>query len=483
MLFNTPVFIFLFLPIILLTHWFGGEKYRNGLLLIASLFFYVWGEPFYVLALLFLTGFNFFLAQGIEKHHGTIVEIRWLWIGIIINAGLLLIFKIGGVYFPMVLERVIAVFPGMQANASMAVTSHLPIGISFYTFGAISYLVDVAKKRCQSEKRICDFALYMLLFPKILTGPIVRYRNVIHSIRERKVSLEAWGGGARRFVLGLGKKILIADVLASFVDKIFLLPVSDLAVSMAWIGIIGYTLQIYFDFSGYTDMAIGIAQMLGFQFPENFDYPYMANSITDFWRRWHISLSSWFRDYVYIPLGGNRISNQRTYINLVLVFFLCGLWHGVSWTFVLWGLYHGAFMVLERLGWGSKLQSWPCPVRHLYTLLVVMVGWVFFRATTLGQALTYLKAMVGGAPFVKSLSYSVLPPLPGYFWLVMAMGMLFAFLFPRSWQEKINAWATGDSWRSAAWLVAQDILLLGIFFMALVCMAQMTHQAYIYSRF
>jgi alginate O-acetyltransferase complex protein AlgI len=274
----------------------------------------------------------------------------------------------------------------------------LPIGISFFTFHAISYVIDVSRRDATAQKSPVHAALYLLLFPQLIAGPIIRYRDIADQLARRVVSLDDFAYGIRRFVIGLAKKVLIANVVAGPADKIFGMPSPELSTAHAWLGIVCYTVQIYFDFSGYSDMAIGLGRMFGFRFPENFRWPYVATSVTAFWRRWHISLSTWFRDYLYIPLGGNRVSASRTFLNLVTVFVLCGLWHGASFTFVVWGLYHGAFLVLERTRFGAALEARPPAVRYAYALLVVMLGWVFFRSPTLPGALGYLQAMfcIGG---------------------------------------------------------------------------------------
>jgi alginate O-acetyltransferase complex protein AlgI len=273
----------------------------------------------------------------------------------------------------------------------------LPLGISFYTFHALSYLVDVSRRAADGQRDPAAMGLYIVFFPQLIAGPIIRYKDIADQLVHRAVTREAFALAIQRFVIGLAKKMLIANTLAGPADAIFALPTAELTVGLAWLGIVCYTLQIYFDFSGYSDMAIGLALLFGFRFPENFNYPYVARSLTEFWRRWHISLSTWFRDYVYVPLGGNRRGAARTFLNLWIVFFLCGLWHGAAWTFVAWGLYHGSFLVVERLGAGRWLERLWAPARHAYAMLAVMVGWVFFRAESLHQAAGYLAAMSGFA--------------------------------------------------------------------------------------
>jgi alginate O-acetyltransferase complex protein AlgI len=278
-----------------------------------------------------------------------------------------------------------------------AVEPHLPLGISFFTFHAISYVVDVYRRQSRALENPLDTALYFALFPQLIAGPIIRYHYIEDQLRERAARLNDVARGVERFVTGLAKKVLIANIAASCADQIFSLSPENLGFGTAWAGIIAYTIQIYFDFSGYSDMAIGLGAMFGFRFPENFNYPYTSRSVTDFWRRWHMSLSSWFRDYVYIPLGGNRVSAGRTYVNLVAVFALCGLWHGASWNFLIWGGLHGLFLVLERALYGRELALLPRVLQHAYTMLVVCVGWVFFRAPDLKTAGNFLRAMSGAA--------------------------------------------------------------------------------------
>ena len=278
----------------------------------------------------------------------------------------------------------------------------LPIGISFFTFQALSYVIDVYRREVPVQRNPFDLGLYIALFPQLIAGPIVRYHDVARQLVERVVTRQGFAYGVERFVVGLGKKVLIANTLAVQADLIFAIPADQLTAPVAWFGLVCYTLQIYFDFSGYSDMAIGLGYMFGFRFLENFSHPYVAQSITEFWRRWHISLSTWFRDYLYVPLGGNRGSALRTYRNLVLVFFLCGLWHGASWSFVVWGLLHGFLLVIERMGLGRLMARWPRALRHAWTLFFVMIAWVFFRADSLPQARGIPSRDVRGLPCVGS---------------------------------------------------------------------------------
>lgn len=288
----------------------------------------------------------------------------------------------------------------------------------------MSYLIDVYRKTCPAQKNPIDLGLYIALFPQLIAGPIVRYHDIAKQIRHRRVSVNSFGDGVERFILGLGKKVLLANPLGNMADIIFTLSHGDMTTASAWIGIICYSLQIYYDFSGYSDMAIGLGKMFGFTFLENFNYPYIARSIQDFWRRWHISLSNWFRDYLYIPLGGNRKGSKRTIINLFIVFLLCGFWHGASWNFIIWGLFHGSFLGLERTGFGHFLKKIPRITQHAYTLLIVMTGWVFFRAETMPKALDYLEILAGASP-AETMHYSLIYHLDAYFWLTLGLAVTF----------------------------------------------------------
>jgi alginate O-acetyltransferase complex protein AlgI len=366
---------------------------------------------------------------------------------------------------------------------------HLPIGISFFTFQALSYVIDVYRGTVPAQRNPFHFGLYVSLFPQLIAGPIVRYADVAGQILERTVTREGFARGVQRFIIGLGKKMLIANTLASSADRVFALPAGELTLAAAWLGVVCYALQIYFDFSGYSDMAIGLGRMFGFDFLENFHYPYVARSVTEFWRRWHLSLSTWFRDYVYHPLGGNRQGRARTYANLLIVFFLCGLWHGASWTFIVWGLFHGAFLVLERLGLSRALERAWLPVRHAYTLLVVLVGWVFFRADSLAQAMLFLEAMVGlgaaGLSSMATLEYATLETV-----LVMMVAIPAATPLLPALQDRANALL--EDCRQRSWPVwpieiayhgAGTLGLAALFLLSACTLAAGTYNPFIYFRF
>ena len=390
--FSSPIFLFLFLPLVLLLHGLAPRPARNSILLAASLFFYAWGETLYILVMLLSIACNYAAGRAIARQpEGGMARRVSLGAAIALNLSLLLGFK----YSHFLVENYSWLIEQMGFPAVELQPVHLPLGISFFTFQALSYLIDVYRGTIRAERSPLTLGLYICLFPQLIAGPIVRYPQIAGALRERSVSVDAFAEGARRFTQGLAKKMLIANTLAVPVDTIFALPADGLGASLAWFGITCYALQIYFDFSGYSDMAIGLGRMLGFPFPENFNYPYVARSLSEFWRRWHISLSTWFRDYLYIPLGGNRGSTLRTYRNLVAVFLLCGLWHGASWNFAVWGLFHGCFLVFERCAGRALLERLPRPLCHVYTLGVVLIAWVFFRAETLPQALAFLGAMLG----------------------------------------------------------------------------------------
>ena len=391
MAFSSIIFLFLFFPLTIALYFLIGKKANNIFLLLASLFFYAWGEGFFVILLLISIGINYSAGLMLERTQSHRSSQLTLVAAIALNLLLLCYWK----YANFILGTVNHLLSLVNTKTIIADPIHLPIGISFFTFSALSYVVDVYWKKTTAQKSFIDVALYLSFFPKLIAGPIVRYADIADQIKQRSIKFNDLAVGVQRFIIGLGKKVLIANTLASSVDQIFSLPLQELTMPIAWLGIACYTLQIYFDFSGYTDMAIGIGQMFGFSFLENFNYPYISQSIQEFWRRWHISLSTWFRDYLYIPLGGSRQGSMRTNINLLTVFFLVGLWHGASWNFIVWGVYYGIFLVIERLGLSGLLMRLWKPLRHIYVITVVLIGWVFFRAETLHSAAGYLSAMFG----------------------------------------------------------------------------------------
>ena len=390
--FTAPTFLFLFLPVVLAGYFVTPKPLRNLVLLIASIIFYAEGERIYTLVMVFSILFNYAMGLVLQEAEWPPLRKALLIAGVMVNLGLLATYK----YASFLTGNLNVLLGALHLGHVEVRRVHLPIGISFFTFHALSYVTDVYRREVRAMRRFDSFALYITLFPQLIAGPIIRYKIICNQFSDRKVTLDGFAEGVRRFVIGLGKKQLIANTVAITADQIFQAPhTSLLTPGVAWLGIVCYTLFIYFDFSGYSDMAIGLGRMFGFVFPENFNYPYVASSITDFWRRWHMTLSSWFRDYLYIPMGGNRRRPMRVYFNLLTVFFLCGLWHGATWSFVIWGLYHGVFLIFERIGAGKWVEEKLGPLRHAYVLVVVMVGWVFFNARDLSQAIFYLSVMFG----------------------------------------------------------------------------------------
>ncbi len=379
-------FVFLFLPIVCALYALARKEIRNYILLIASILFYAWGEPRYVAVMLLTILINYlgglFVAQS--KHKRTI-----LWLTILGNLSFLVYFK----YFNFLAENLNALIGGHIDFIKVV----MPIGISFYTFQALSYVIDVYRGETKVQRNVFKLALFITLFPQLVAGPIVKYHDVADQIDNRTTDFDKVAYGVKRFIVGLAKKILIANTLGAVADKVFTQPVAQLDCITTWLGAVCYTLQIYYDFSGYSDMAIGLGSIFGFRFLENFNYPYISKSITEFWRRWHISLSTWFKEYLYIPLGGNRVSKGRNYLNLFVVFLATGIWHGAAWNFVVWGLWHGFFIILEKMtGLHRECKNIFFNIaRHCYLLLVVMVGWVMFRADTLTYAWHYLLTMSG----------------------------------------------------------------------------------------
>ena len=389
MVFSSIVFLFYFLPAFLILYAVvPGTTLRNLSLLLASLLFYAWGEPWFVLILCGQILFNYSAALVIHASEGARRE-HAITIGVIANLLLLGLFK----YADFTVAGVNAILPTGSSTFALPELA-LPVGISFFTFHAISYLVDVHRGRVAPNRDPLQVAVYIAMFPQLIAGPIIRYRTIAQQLGRRRVTLGRASAGMRIFVIGLAQKVLIADQVAELGDVVFdKLP--DPSFLESWLGLSAYTVQIYFDFAGYSNMAIGLGLALGFAFPRNFRLPYTARSITDFWRRWHISLSQWLRDYLYIPLGGNRGAAITTYRNLWLVFVLCGLWHGANWTFVIWGMHHGAFLVLDRTGLRRILDRAPVLVARLFTMLAVMTGWVWFRARDFDQAVAFFGSLVG----------------------------------------------------------------------------------------
>ncbi len=388
MLFSSMTFLFVFLPVTLAVYYLAPAQMRNLVMLAASLFFYAWGEPVYIILMLLSILMNYYCGLDIDgKRNSPQLARRSLIFAVAANVLVLGFFK----YYGLIMETVNGTLP---VDIPYRVLP-LPIGISFYTFQALSYIVDVYRGEARAQKKFTWFASYICMFPQLIAGPIIRYVDIEEQLRQRSFGIVKFGRGAMFFIRGLAKKVVIANSIGTVYEQVMQLPVGTVSVLTSWVGCLAYAFQIYFDFSGYSDMAVGLGKMFGFEFRRNFHYPYVSKSITEFWRRWHISLSTWFREYVYIPLGGNRCGGQRNMVNLILVWALTGLWHGAEWNFLFWGLYYGVLLILEKHVWGGLMDRLPGVIQHIYTFVLVMVGWVFFFSPDLGSALDYIGMMFG----------------------------------------------------------------------------------------
>jgi alginate O-acetyltransferase complex protein AlgI len=390
MVFSSAAFIFGFLPVFFAIYFSTPSRFRNGVILLASLIFYSIDGGILTIILCGSITLNYLIALYFSKSSG-VVRKGALIMGIAANLIPLLYYKYGTFFIKSANDAASILTSNIHFDVDQIL---LPAGISFYTFHAISYLVDVYNHKVKPESSLVDFGMYMANFPQLIAGPIVRYSEVVGVIRDRKVRIDQIYSGVFRFVIGLSKKIILADSVGNIADSVFALPQGELSTGFAWLGIFAYSLQIYFDFSGYSDMAIGLGRLMGFEFPQNFNQPYRSQNITEFWRRWHMTLSRWFRDYVYIPLGGNRTGKYRTFINLFIVFFLCGLWHGGAYSFIVWGMYHGILLIIERELLARHSFATTGWLGQALTFLLVMIGWVFFRASSAPIALDYLSIMV-----------------------------------------------------------------------------------------
>lgn len=480
MVFSSPFFIFIFLPLVFFLFWIGGKSLQNFLLLLASLVFYAWGNVshslIFIVSILLNYSFGLLICNAKENKAKL-----FLVFAVLFNLLLLGYFK----YFNFLIDNLNSLFVS-ESKAISIEKIVLPIGISFFTFHALSYIIDVYRKRVTAQRNIIDMGLYMSFFPQLIAGPIVRYIDIESQLKQRILSVEKVTAGLQRFIFGFAKKIIIANTMAYVADQIFDIPTSQVSSGLAWLGIAAYTLQIYFDFSGYSDMAIGLAQVFGFHFPENFNYPYIAKSIKEFWQRWHISLSTWFKDFLYIPLGGNKKGKARTVFNLLIVFFCTGFWHGANWTFVIWGLFHGTFLLIEKFGVEKILSKAWKPIRIGYTLLIVMVGWVLFRADTLTEAGGYLSRMF----FIPSDTHLQILTVSEFMDAKVAFILVFAIIYSlrlfRSALSGIEMIAISTNNQSVYLIVFQSskfLISISLLFIALVYLASGTYNPFIYFRF
>ena len=467
MVFSSLTFLSIFLPVVFGLHLIIPSLLgKNILLIIASLLFYAYGEPIYVLLMIGSTIVNYVagrLLGRFGKNRAVLAA------AVIANLGMLVVFK----YSAMVVDFV----NGLLGTAIPVPELALPIGISFFTFQALSYVIDVYRGDVPAERNYLDVLLYISFFPQLIAGPIVKYHDIAAQIRDRRVTAAATAKGLRRFCIGLGKKVLIANNCAVAVDWLFAQAPGDLNVIAAWTAALAYLLQIYFDFSGYSDMAIGMGHMFGFTIKENFNYPYVSTSIREFWRRWHISLSTWFKEYLYIPLGGNRRGAARTMLNRVIVFFLCGLWHGASWTFVVWGLLHGAFMIFET---AVPVKKMPRAIGHIYALLVVCLTFVIFRADTLGQGFAIIGQMFCGWNFDNAAMVIALRQLTPVFLLAFTAGAIGAFPVREVAARWLGRQRAALSHGGRALAYGASVLVLALCFLALSSGA---YNPFIYFRF
>ena len=468
MVFSSVTFLFIFLPIVFILYTLlPNLTLKNSLLIIASLIFYAFGEPVYVFLLIFSALVNYIFGLNVTGYNKKAKII--LALAVIYNIGMLGIFK----YSNFIIDTINDLTGLTIGNVKIT----LPIGISFFTFQALSYVIDVYRNNEIKQKNFSKVLLYIFFFPQLIAGPIVKYHDIEKEINERKQTIEGVSSGIRRFIYGLAKKVLIANTVGYIADSIYAMNLSDINWLVAWVGAITYTLQIYYDFSGYSDMALGLGKMFGFHFKENFLYPYGAKSIKEFWRKWHISLSTWFKEYLYIPLGGNRKGKIRTIINKTIVFFTTGLWHGANWTFVLWGLFHGLFSSLEDLKIIPTHKKWWKYIGHIYTLLVVTVAFVIFRSDTITQAFTMIQAM-----FIKfgSLNYAdvmvLVKNLTAYSIFIIILAIIFAFPIKNVVASKMEN-------KKEVLEVGSYLMSIVLLALCIISLASSTFNPFIYFRF
>ena len=470
MLFSSITFLFIFLPLTLLLYYLVPVRMKNYVMLAASLIFYAWGEPVYIILMILSIILNYFCGQDIyEKRDNARAMKMSLMFGVVMNLLILGFFK----YYGLLMDTINAILPIDIPYRVLA----LPIGISFYTFQAMSYLIDVYRKEVKPQENILYFALYISMFPQLIAGPIVRYIDIEEQLKERSINSTKFGEGAMYFIRGLAKKVVLANTFGSVYEQVAAMQMGSFSTLTAWVGAIAYAFQIYFDFGGYSDMAIGLGKMFGFEFLPNFNYPYIAKSITDFWRRWHISLSTWFREYVYIPLGGNRCTPSRHILNLLIVWMLTGLWHGAQWNFMFWGLYYGVILILEKYLWGSKIEKLPAAVQHIYAFVLVLFGWVFFFSPTLGYAGQYLKVMFGiGAKgiFDKQGFFMIFTN-----WLLIVIAILASA--PRGYKllKKITGCWQSEEVRS----IVTCAVYIAMFLLCIAFLVTETYNPFLYFRF
>ena len=468
MLFSSIVFLFTFLPAVMILYYLLPVRFRNVILLLASLVFYAWGEPVYLFLMLLSILFNYFSGLDIARNlQDKRAAKRSLVFNLIINLAVLGFFKYEG----FVLDTLNGILPVHISYHALP----LPIGISFYTFQILSYIIDVYRGNVKVQTNLPNFALYVTMFPQLIAGPIVQYADVDEQLASREVSRTKFGEGSMYFIRGLAKKVLLANTSGMIFTEVSGLAKGNIAVVTAWLGAFAYMFQIYFDFSGYSDMAIGLGKMFGFEFNMNFNYPYVSKSITEFWRRWHISLSSWFRDYVYIPLGGNRVSKIKHIRNLLIVWFLTGLWHGAAWNFVAWGLYYGVILIIEKYVLSPVLDRLPDVVRHIYSIVLVVIGWVLFFSSSFGQAADYIRVMFGaGAHGFADRESMYLLTSNLILWLILIFGSTPLVHFRYEHMLRTKKWNT---------TIINSVVYAALFIVCIAYLVTETYNPFLYFRF
>ena len=468
MLFSSIVFLFTFLPAVMLLYYLLPVRFRNVILLLASLVFYAWGEPVYLFLMLLSILFNYFSGLDIARNlQDKRAAKRSLVFNLIINLAVLGFFKYEG----FVLDTLNGILPVHISYHALP----LPIGISFYTFQILSYIIDVYRGNVKVQTNLPNFALYVTMFPQLIAGPIVQYADVDEQLASREISRTKFGEGSMYFIRGLAKKVLLANTSGMIFTEVSGLAKDNIAVMTAWLGAFAYMFQIYFDFSGYSDMAIGLGKMFGFEFNMNFNYPYVSKSITEFWRRWHISLSSWFRDYVYIPLGGNRVSKIKHIRNLLIVWFLTGLWHGAAWNFVAWGLYYGVLLIIEKYLLSPVLDRLPDVVRHIYSIVLVVIGWVLFFSSSFGQAADYIRVMFGaGAHGFADRESMYLLTSNLILWLILIFGSTPLVHFRYEHMLRSKKWNT---------TIINSVVYAALFIVCIAYLVTETYNPFLYFRF
>ena len=468
MLFSSIVFLFTFLPAVVILYYLLPVRFRNVILLLASLVFYAWGEPVYLFLMLLSILFNYFSGLDIARNlQDKRAAKRSLVFNLIINLAVLGFFKYEG----FVLDTLNGILPVHISYHALP----LPIGISFYTFQILSYIIDVYRGNVKVQTNLPNFALYVTMFPQLIAGPIVQYADVDEQLASREVSRTKFGEGSMYFIRGLAKKVLLANTSGMIFTEVSGLAKGNIAVMTAWLGAFAYMFQIYFDFSGYSDMAIGLGKMFGFEFNMNFNYPYVSKSITEFWRRWHISLSSWFRDYVYIPLGGNRVSKIKHIRNLLIVWFLTGLWHRAAWNFVAWGLYYGVILIIEKYLLSPVLDRLPDVVRHIYSIVLVVIGWVLFFSSSFGQAADYIRVMFGaGAHGFADRESMYLLTSNLILWLILIFGSTPLVHFRYEHMLRSKKWNT---------TIINSVVYAALFIVCIAYLVTETYNPFLYFRF